>query len=79
MARTVAIAGTFALAASLAARSDAAHAAAHQACLQVVPEQGFRHWASAHPPKWHVFCCYIAKLTPRLSSMQLLEVVDCQC
>lgn len=36
MARTVAIAGTFALAASLAARSDAAHAAAHQACLQVL-------------------------------------------
>ncbi|KAK9837240.1 hypothetical protein WJX81_001184 [Elliptochloris bilobata] len=35
MARTVAIGGTFALAASLAARSDAAHAAAHQACLQV--------------------------------------------
>ncbi len=35
MARTVAIGGTFALAASLAARSDPAHAAAHQACLQV--------------------------------------------
>ena len=35
MARTVAIAGTFALAASLAASSDPAHAAAHQACLQV--------------------------------------------
>ena len=33
--RTVAISGTFALATSLAARSDLAHAAAHQICLQL--------------------------------------------
>ena len=45
MARTVAIAGTFALAASLAARSDAAHAAAHQACLQVL-NACFSCWAA---------------------------------
>ncbi len=33
--RTVAISGTFALATSLAAKSDLAHAAAHQICLQL--------------------------------------------
>ncbi|BDA40630.1 Protein DETOXIFICATION 44, chloroplastic [Coccomyxa sp. Obi] len=33
--RTVAISGTFALATSLAARSDLAHAAAHQICIQL--------------------------------------------
>jgi len=33
--RTVAISGTFAVATSLAARSDLAHAAAHQICIQL--------------------------------------------